>query len=99
VNEAYRAYITSPEWRKKRWLRLNHDRHRCRTCWQTEQLEVHHCTYERFGDERVDDLITLCRPCHEAITAVIRARRAAKVAPVQRDVFSELAEWWKRVWG
>jgi hypothetical protein len=34
-------------------------------CWGTEHLEVHHLTYDRFGgNERLEDLQTLCRDCH-----------------------------------
>jgi hypothetical protein len=29
-------------------------------------LDVHHLTYVRFGHERLEDLLTLCRPCHDA---------------------------------
>lgn len=40
------------------------DGHRCRLCGSNEQLHVHHCTYTSYAEERLEDLITLCRSCH-----------------------------------
>jgi 5-methylcytosine-specific restriction endonuclease McrA len=28
------------------------------------ELHVHHCTYENYAQERLEDLITLCSECH-----------------------------------
>jgi 5-methylcytosine-specific restriction endonuclease McrA len=42
------------------------DRYRCRLCGRNDvQLHVHHRTYETYAEERLEDLITLCRSCHE----------------------------------
>ena len=41
----------------------------------SEELEVHHKTYERFGSEEVDDLISVCVRCHDVITSHVRALR------------------------
>lgn len=63
----YRTYIDSTAWFRKRRERLEIDGHRCQgfMCFRTDCLEVHHKTYERIGDERMEDLITLCESCHE----------------------------------
>lgn len=71
----YERYMRSSDWFAKRKLVLERDRHRCQTCHSTERLEVHHATYERLGNEDLEDLITLCHDCHEAITCTIRRRR------------------------
>ena len=79
----YTSYMASEKWRTKRSLILKRDGDRCQTCLSSEDLEVHHKTYERLGDEALDDLITLCHECHEAITTVIRRRRyECRVIPV-----------------
>ena len=76
MNDEYQAYMRSAAWYAKREQRRMIDKSRCRTCGDTERLECHHVTYERFRDEDVEnDLITLCHDCHEAITNVIRDRR------------------------
>ncbi len=41
------------------------DGYRCRLCGDADaQLHVHHRTYETYAEERLEDLITLCRSCH-----------------------------------
>ena len=71
----YEAYMASAEWRALRSRALERDRNQCQTCLSEDDLEVHHKTYERLGNELMEDLITLCHDCHEAITTVIRRRR------------------------
>jgi 5-methylcytosine-specific restriction endonuclease McrA len=42
------------------------DGYRCCLCGRDDmQLHVHHRTYETYAEERLEDLITLCRSCHE----------------------------------
>jgi 5-methylcytosine-specific restriction endonuclease McrA len=41
------------------------DGYRCRLCGRDDvELHVHHCTYENYAQERLEDLITLCPVCH-----------------------------------
>ena len=41
------------------------DGYRCRLCGRDDaELHVHHCTYENYAQERLEDLITLCNMCH-----------------------------------
>ena len=53
----------------------------CGTCDDIEggafRFELHHRHYDNFGNERIEDVILLCVPCHEAITARIRSKRYA----------------------
>jgi len=41
----------------------------------SEELEVHHKTYDRAGDEDPEDLIIVCKRCHELLTDGIRRER------------------------
>jgi hypothetical protein len=42
------------------------DGYRCRLCGRDGvELHVHHRTYETYAEERLEDLVTLCRTCHE----------------------------------
>jgi 5-methylcytosine-specific restriction endonuclease McrA len=61
----YRDYLRTPEWRAVRERALMRDGHRCRLCNAPDNLNVHHRTYARRGDESLEDLTTLCRGCHE----------------------------------
>src|SRR5438874_456134 len=62
---AYREYLESPEWQSRRLLALQHAGHRCQVCNSPDGLEVHHRTYERIGNEELEDLTVLCHRCHE----------------------------------
>lgn len=43
------------------------DGYRCRLCGDGDTpLHVHHCTYENYAEERLEDLITLCGKCHRS---------------------------------
>lgn len=63
----YRQYIESDAWKRKRERRLIHDGYRCKLCGSAKNLQVHHVTYERLGFEQMDDLVTLCKDCHESV--------------------------------
>lgn len=40
-----------------------------------EEKEAHHKTYERFNEEEPEDLIVVCRRCHDFLTSYIRGLR------------------------
>ncbi len=64
----YAGYIRSPEWRDKALVLKARAGWQCQKCGRAASemtLDVHHLTYERLGHERPDDLIVLCRSCHE----------------------------------
>lgn len=62
----YDRFMKSDTWEHLRSLKLRQARNRCEKCGDTERLEVHHLTYDRFGgDERMTDLQVLCHTCHE----------------------------------
>jgi hypothetical protein len=62
----YRDYLSTPEWKLKRELYYEHPgTDRCALCNRTGFLDLHHRTYERIGEEAFEDLIALCRICHE----------------------------------
>ena len=72
-SDGYEAYLRSPEWQAKRRERIELDHHTCQICCRQDQpLEVHHRSYRNLGNEEMDDLITVCRTCHKAITAIER---------------------------
>jgi hypothetical protein len=61
----YRGYLRSPEWAKLRTAVLLRDGNQCNHCGSDCNLHVHHLTYDRRGDECLNDLITLCATCHD----------------------------------
>lgn len=66
--ERYTEYLES-----SRWHMLASDckakaGNRCQICNSPDNLEAHHRTYERIGEELPGDLTCLCRTCHEIFT-------------------------------
>ena len=62
-NPVYEKYIHSSHWRHTADKRLEVDGHICCVCGG-KATDVHHLTYDRFGNEAMDDLVSLCRNCH-----------------------------------
>lgn len=71
----YEEYLNSPEWRYRAEQAKKRDGQRCCLCNSSGPLEVHHRTYERLGHEDLDDLTSLCDPCHALFSAATRVRR------------------------
>ena len=63
-NPEYEKYIHSSHWRHIADKRLEVDGHICCVCGD-KATDVHHLTYDRFGNEATDDLVSLCRKCHD----------------------------------
>lgn len=53
-------------WKIVREQRLRIDGYSCMLCGATKELAVHHLTYEREGNEAMEDLLTLCSKCHQS---------------------------------
>jgi hypothetical protein len=60
----YAEYLQTDHWRFVRELALSRANGLCGICRRRDQLDVHHTTYERRGEELAGDLIVLCRGCH-----------------------------------
>lgn len=65
--QAYNEYMQSDAWEKLRKRVFKRDGHKCKLCGGAEVLQCHHLTYKRFGKEKLSDLMTLCKDCHELI--------------------------------
>ena len=67
----YKKYINSPDWaaKKERFKKSGLFRKgRCWVCTSTKiETHIHHQTYKRLGNERLNDLRILCAVCHAAI--------------------------------
>jgi hypothetical protein len=60
------AYLKSDHWHIKRKARLKLDNYTCQSCLSSGvPLEVHHLHYRTYTAERPEDLVSLCRRCHE----------------------------------
>jgi len=81
-SEAYRERLCSPEWRRLGVAVLKRQHGRCRGCGRRDDhpvgtpIAAHHLHYRTLGHERPQDLVALCRFCHE----LADERRAAETA-------------------
>jgi len=65
-----RADYRNTEYEKRRQERLDRDHHLCVFC-KSRATTVQHVTYRHAGgDERIDELRSLCRLCHDAVTMI-----------------------------
>lgn len=64
----YETYINSAEWKAKA-NQARAAQKSCNVCRTRKHLCVHHRTYANFGDEKPEDLLVLCRKCHEELHA------------------------------
>jgi len=65
-----RANYGDTEYKKRRLERLDHDHHLCVFC-KSPATTVQHVSYRRAGGgESQDDLRSLCRLCHDAVTMI-----------------------------
>lgn len=69
----YSEKLRDPRWQRKRLEIFQRDSFACRSCGSTSmELQVHHRFYLRGlepWEYDNDALATLCRPCHESVTA------------------------------
>ena len=93
----YDLYLQSPEWEEKRRATIMRDGNQCTQCGATGQtMTVHHVRYRETRElETIDDLTTLCKPCHKAFHDAERAqaneqerhrRKRAALDPVTRNM-------------
>ncbi len=62
----YEAYLASPEWHNRREQAMARTKGTCEICGEGA-TDVHHLTYRNIGAELPDELMPVCRICHEII--------------------------------
>lgn len=60
----YKEYLKSEYWKNIREQVYERDGYKCRICNSSKDICVHHRTYEFVGNEKLEELITLCKNCH-----------------------------------
>ena len=65
-------YREQPEGPVRRVQALTRAGYKCQTCISRDtMLDVHHNSYQTYGDERPQDLVVLCRSCHQKVHGVV----------------------------
>lgn len=61
----YTLYLRSYTWKEKQYAVLRRAGYMCESCSNGMATEVHHLKYpKRWGDEPLDWLQAVCKPCH-----------------------------------
>nr|PKY86269.1 hypothetical protein CYJ24_02145 [Actinomyces naeslundii] len=76
--------MNSPAWRRRRRSWASEETRRsgrivCAVCskpWHERRDDLHHASYSRMGRERHEDLVPMCRACHELVHKAIDASTA-----------------------
>lgn len=64
--EEYHQYLETQEWKDLASKAKDRDGNRCRVCFSSHALVVHHrCYPKELGTEPLDWLTTLCSKCHK----------------------------------
>lgn len=64
----YLNYTSTEHWKQFRKTALEHHNYTCQICGAHKiRLDVHHKTYASRGQETLDDVLVLCRPCHSRL--------------------------------
>lgn len=72
------GFLSSTEWRMMRLQAIDRDRGKCRICGCHGCLDVHHYSYEEDQLLNLDNLVTVCRTCHEVLTEAVKMARGIK---------------------
>ena len=67
--EEYNQYLNGKKWRAKRLQVAKRAKFTCEKCLKVVKkgFHIHHLTYKRFGNEKLSDLVFLCKDCHEEL--------------------------------
>jgi hypothetical protein len=73
---SYSEYLKTPHWKdvRKRYWNCKLHRRTCYACGSNDNLQVHHKSYRRIGNEHLNDLCLLCDNCHRETHRIERER-------------------------
>jgi HNH endonuclease len=73
----YNEYLRSEHWKV---FNEGCKKKTCFRCGRTNDLHLHHITYERIGEELPKDVVTLCSSCHVEVHDKVKAGYNLKTA-------------------
>lgn len=92
---AYRfGFLLSDEWALVRIEALARDGAKCRMCGEESiSNDAHHIIYRiRWKDTKAEDLITLCRDCHQIIHLLTKPKKETKLEDIEDTIESAKKE-------
>lgn len=84
TKEAYQEFLETDFWKEISEKCKERDGNKCTRCPSRSRLEAHHVRYpEDWYETTLDDLVTLCRECHEKEHALIEIGGTGQVVIIQ----------------
>jgi len=72
----HRRYLRTKRWKYTKFIRGAVTLPQVCFCGKRWDLDAHHVTYERLGNEALEDLVFLCREHHDAVERFYRRQRS-----------------------
>ena len=93
----YKEQLNDERWIKLKDKRLEIDGFRCVQCGERINLNVHHINYikgKKAWEYKINDLITLCRYCHETYHIKEKKYKAKNVVmkKKEKDIFKVIPQ-------
>jgi len=94
----YRNYLKSEHWQKFRKMVKENLEHKCMDCGVvSDQLDVHHLNYNNLWNESLNDVILVCRKCHERRHKKARMRfvkmNTSRLKPFKEKISSRIVHY------
>lgn len=69
----YKTYLLTPHWNRVKCAAYGRFGRVCFACSKVrKEIHVHHLSYENRGQEKMEDLMILCKDCHDMVHETIR---------------------------
>lgn len=75
----YKEYLLTKHWLKRKADYLRKHKKECTMCGNKYYIQVHHVDYKNLGDEKDEDLVALCKRCHDKLHKNISKATDSKV--------------------
>jgi len=90
----FAEYRMQPEWQARRTATLARAGYRCQACGEDDaRLDMHHNTYERYGDESTFDLVVLCGGCHGLFHGIVEDASERSAGGRTEALVEEVDRW------
>jgi len=84
----YNVYLRSKKWAKKKKHIIKTYGGKCEICDSTKELQIHHNTYKNRGMELDDELLILCKDCHNTYHFTNKIGRKRKKPASPKNTFN-----------
>lgn len=101
LSSGYKKYMKSEKWFAYRERRLAQADYECEICSNYGcTLQVHHLTYKNFMNERDEDTLVVCKPCHKYVDRIRKIMKKFRDERSEKYVQAkELLKWRGYPWG